>query len=251
MHSKHMYQGISALFIAAILWLLSSPATAYHRIKPSVAEWESWPDHCKGASHTFVRPPEGHSAPTLSKHEREIISKFGAWHYCHGYIMVQRLEANTHPSRREEYLRFSLEEIRFSLERAYPRTEPLAAAIAVTYARALRQAKKPKQALKLLDTYRKLHPSYPPLYTAYIALLFDNKQYADAIKILEEGNKATGDKVGQLQYFLGLAYFKEGQIEQARIYEQKARENKFWARALTRKLAAYDAKMALEAKKEQ
>ena len=90
----------------------------------------------------------------------------------------------------------------------------------------------------------KHHPRYAPIYTAYAAVYFDRKQYNPAIKVLEQGVKATDGKNGELHYFLGLAYFNAGRIHKAREHEKLARENNYPFRALTRKLAEHDAKTA-------
>jgi len=233
----------TSLKVVFIVWLalLSNSALALSRIQPTAIEWDSWPRLCKAAGHTNVEPPLGRSRPTISKQERALIWKVGGWHYCMGYLKVQRLELMTVTLNRKDLLRQALGDILYSFKRI-AKTEPWAAEMAVTYARALRLADKNDQAIEVLDEIKPLHPKYGPIYTAYTALYFDNEEYDKAVAVLEEGNRATGDSLGELQYFLGLAYFKSGNIEQARVYEQKARENEYPLRFLTRKLAEYDAK---------
>jgi len=136
-------------------------------------------------------------------------------------------------------LRSAMGDILYSYEKISLQ-EPLAAEISVTYARALRLAKKPEKALEALNKVRPLHPRYVPLYVAYTVLFFDAEDYPAAAAMLEEGNRQTGDRIGELQYYLGLAYFKSGRIDQAREYEQKARENGYPLRGLARLLAEHD-----------
>jgi len=222
--------------------VLSSSVTAYYKIQPTLVEWDSWPDYCKSAKYLFINTPQGRSKPKLTKKQTDLSGKHGIWHFCHSYIMVQRLELNTHPSQREKYLRQADEGIQYVLRQKPDLKEPMIADVVITHARLLRQQKEPEKALKLLDKLRSLHPTYLPIYSAYTALYFDKKTYAPLIALLEEGNKATENKVAEIQYYLGLAYLKAGDIENARIYEKKAREGGYPFRYLTRKLAEYDAK---------
>jgi predicted Zn-dependent protease len=145
-------------------------------------------------------------------------------------------------------LALAMDDMRFSYDKINKK-DPWAAEMAVAIARVLRLQHKPKDALELLDKTRKLHPEYPPLYTAYTAILFDEKDYAEAAKILAEGNQATGDKIGEIQYFLGIALFRSGDIEGARRFEAKAREAKYPLHRLTKLLADHDKKHAKKSAK--
>jgi tetratricopeptide (TPR) repeat protein len=165
----------------------------------------------------------------------------GGWHYCTGLIKLMRAERTWDPETRQATLKGAMGDILYSYEKISLK-EPLAAEISVAYARALRLAKQPEKALQVLDKVRPLHPRYVPLYVAYTVLFFDAQDYAAAVATLEEGNRQTGDRIGELQYYLGLAYFKSGQIEQAREYEAKARQNRYPLHGLARLLSEHDAK---------
>lgn len=228
--------------------LLSGIANAFNMIPVTPMEWDSWPRICQGMTTWTVVPPEGRKRPPLSQKEQDYIKSLGLWHFCQAYVRLQRLELKSVRNRRAE-IDFALDDIMYVYRQLDPREgrnarHPMFAPVGVAYARLMREARKRHQALEILDTVKKYHPSYPPMYTVYTALLFDQKQYRKAVEILEEGNRKTGDRIGEIQYFLGLSYLNIGEIEKARIFERKARENKYPFRALTRKLAAHDARQA-------
>jgi len=171
------------------------------------------------------------------------VFKLGLWHLCAAHIWVRRSELEINPVKRKTMAKKAFGDINYVKRQIGP-DHVIAPLTYRTLARAYRQFGERDKALKELDSVRKHHPSDPNLYSVYTAIYFDEKDYPKAIEILEQGNQATGDKIGELQYFLGLAYFYTDQIDKARIYEEKARQNKYPFRALTRKLAEHDAKKA-------
>lgn len=236
--------------IALAALLFSGIANAFNMIPLTPMEWDSWPRICQGMTNWTVVPPEGRKRPKLSQKELDYIKGLGLWHYCQAYVRLQRLELKSVRNRRAE-IEFAVDDLMYVYNQLDPRQgrnarHPMFAPVGVAYARLMREAGKRNQALELLDTVKKYHPKYPPLYMVYTAFYFDRGQYKKAVEILEEGNRKTGDRIGEIQYFLGLAYFNTGEFEKARVFERKARESNYPFRALTRKLAAHDAKEAMK-----
>jgi len=228
--------------------LLTGTSHAFSRVQPTAIEWDLLPDWCRSAGHTagddrsWKRPQGAQtSARKLSPAEGKLLWGIGGWHYCTGHIKVMRLESRPQRPDRDSLLKQAFGDINYSLSKISPE-EPWAAQMAVTLARAFRVAREPEKALQVLDKYRPLHPRYAQLYLAYTVVYFDQKDYHSAVEVLEEGNRNTGDRIGELQYYLGLAHFRAGNIEQARLYADKARNNRYPFKALARKLAEYDAK---------
>jgi len=235
----------SAIFTTSVF--LSMPAHAWDIPKSiSTIEWDAWPRICQGSQ--IIRGktsmPRDRTPPRLTKQEHQWSKKFGIWHFCTGYIHLLRAEANPDQRARKRILnKWVFQDLNWVPKGIKPE-HPLSPLVNTALARALRSVGQHEKAIEVLDKIRKHHPSDPNLYSVYTAIYFDEKDYPKAIEILEQGNQATGDKIGELQYFLGLAYFYTDQIDKARIYEEKARQNKYPFRALTRKLAEHDAKKA-------
>jgi len=224
-----------------------SPTTyAFYKATPTIVEWDALPDICKDPLRIGIEPPEGRAAIKHNSKQRGFATANGIWHTCHGFIWLHRLELNSYPKKRDIFQRNALGELGYTLRGLLPGSAdekfPFVAEWLVAHARALFQAKEYKKAIKQLDRARGLFPSYYPLYTVHATIHFNEDQTGLGIEILEEGIKATGDPVGELNYHLGLAYFKAGEIAKARTHEKVARERKYPFRFLTRKLAELDAK---------
>lgn len=229
------------LLSTAGLW---QSAHAFNRLTDVTSlEWQSWPRMCQGKSHHGIPIPKGLKAAPKTAEEGALMWAVGGWHYCVGWLKVQRVQTGHPSSIKGDLLRDALKDIEYSYSKI-DKKEPWAAEMATTKARALRLGKQHDAALKVLNDIKPLHPTYGPMYLGYSAIYFEQKDYAKAAEILREGNKATGDKIAAIQYFLGLSLFKSGQIDEARIYEAKARENRYPMRFLTRKLAEHDRKLA-------
>lgn len=208
-------------------------------------EWDAWPRMCQSepriprSGKTSI--PKNRYAPKQTKTERSWAKQFGTWHFCTGYIWLLRAEATTDRKKHKSFLsKGVLQDLNWVPRQIGP-AHPLAPLVDTALVRALRILGEYEKAIKILNELKVHHPGVPEIYTAYTAIYFDQKKYEQAVDVLEFGNKATNDKVLELQYFLGVAYLKTGDIESARIYEKKAREGGFPLFYLTRQLAKYDA----------
>lgn len=234
---------ISALLIGGQS-LLAPPAHAYSMPDSiSVMEWDAWPRLCKAVPRHTVPVPQNRSRPPMSEAETRMNRQLGFWHFCAGYIWLMRSELAVDPERSKALMQKGLGDIYYVQRQLKPK-HPLTPMVHAALARALRQVGEVDKAIELLDKTRKHHPGHAPLYTVQSAIYFDQQDYPKAVEILELGNQATGDRSAQLQYYLGLAYYRNEQIELAREYERKAREGGFPLRYLARKLAEHAARPA-------
>ena len=232
----------TAIFAAS--HFASTPAHAWAIPKSiTTIEWDAWPRICQGEPRLRKKTsmPRDRVPPAITKQESDWTTKLGVWHFCTGYIYLLRAQAAPNLEERKQLLRYSMGDLHWVPKQITP-DHPLAPMVSTALARGYSLIGESGKALEILEDLQKHHPGHPSIYSVYTAIYFDQKQYDKAIDILTSGNQATGDKVPELHYFLGVAYLKTGDIENARIYEKKAREGGYPFRYLTRKLAEYDAK---------
>jgi tetratricopeptide (TPR) repeat protein len=149
---------------------------------------------------------------------------------------VQRAELSIDPQEAEKLADSGLKDTGYSWTRM-PRTEPWAAEIAVTRARAYRILGDRDKAQESLDIARSIRPSYPTIYTVMSLLHFDEEAYDKAIEVLQMGNEATGGRSAEINYFLGLSYLNADRLEEARKQADIARSLGYPLDGLARKIA--------------
>lgn len=226
------------LVAIAILLAASGLALAARKIPVTTLEWDSWPRYCQAAGHTGVEPPMGRAKPQLSEREASLGWRIGIWHYCIGYIKVMRAELGILPRDRDAWADEAIGNLNYSYQKI-PKTEPWAAEMAVTIARAYRVLGKGDKAREYLEVARRMRPQYPQTYSVLSMLHFDREEYRQAADILEEGNEATGGRSAELNYFLGLAYVKTGEIEAAREQAKLAKSLGYPLDGLSRQITEH------------
>lgn len=224
-----------------VLVVLSSPVIgAYDDIRVTELEYDAWPRYCQAAS--FIKKPLSRNPPSYrSKREQYRADKAGIWHFCAGLVKIRRAElTSSSPKKMYKLAKTGVSGVRFSLDLVDIKTEPWAADMLVYMARGQRLMKQLDEAKKNLEIAIKYHPSYPQSYTMLARLHFDAKDYPAAIEDLSRGVAATNGKSGALQYYLGLAYVYNGDLEKAKEQERKARALNFPLKGLARKIAELD-----------
>ena len=226
---------IRQLSICSLVFLAGfSPACwAWKKVTPTQVEYNAWPDVCKSSQ--FLAIPPDNIRPKISEHDHKVLWASGGWHYCTGLLKVRRAELMPPTPEFRDYVEDALKDINVSFVKI-DKQEPWSAEMAVTAARAHRLLKETDEAEKFLKFARSQHPSYAPAYTASAMLSFDAKDYQAAIAILQEGINSSGDS-GELHYFLGLAYFYDGNIEEAKKYAESARSLGYPLTGLARKIS--------------
>jgi len=220
--------GWRALRLGLLLgaWLQVTPGHAFQRVDITPGEYERWPYYCQAAPHTKVTPPAGFQRPHLSDEDKAVSSAIGIWHYCIGYIKIQRAELYRNSDRGKELLASmgrDFADLRYSFDKI-DKSHPWAAEMAITLARGYRLVGKSEQALALLQQARARLPDYPLVYSVISSIYFDQGDYPKAAEVLEEGNRQTGGENPELNYFLGLAYAYDGQLDKAKRQAEISRE---------------------------
>ena len=234
----------STRILGLTLLVLSSRSFGFNSGNPTALEWNALPDHCRVENPRVFRAPPGANQHRLNEQDSKTRWIGGLWHYCAGLVKLMRAELGS-VRMTEGLANEIMGDIDHSLKgliNGGREGHPWTIEMLIAQARVKRLQRQREEALELLEQLRKEHPGFPAIYTTYASVLFDDKRYAEALPVLADGNRATGDQFPEIQYFLGLGYFRNGDITNARTYEKKAREGGYPFRYLTRKLAEHDAK---------
>tara|TARA_R110001583_G_scaffold154316_1_gene306001 strand:+ start:35388 stop:36125 length:738 start_codon:yes stop_codon:yes gene_type:complete len=238
---KNRCLGILGAPCAAVLlglgsWIVPIDlAYAYSKVEISEQEFDNWPGYCQAAPFTDVIKPPGRQRVYLTDKQRGLSGSIGIWHYCMGLIHVLRAERTMDPSGVDR----GFADLMYSYEKI-PKYEPWAAEMAVTIARAYRIKRNYKKAKEYLETVLINRPDYVLTYSVLAMLYFDQEKYIDAITVLVEGNANTEGKSAELNYFLGLAYLYNGDIDAAKKQEAIARELGYPLQGLAQKIAEHE-----------
>ena len=227
--------------LIALVLLVAWPGISYsfNKVEISKLEYQALPPMCANAGHLLLQPGIERRSPPLPEGQGQLIWDVGGWHYCNGLVKLRRAELAPRTIETMAIVKDAIRDMDYSLSRINPK-EPWAAEMLVAMARAWRILEKPDEAKKFLDIARKNHPSYPQTYLAMATLHFDKAEYTEAVSILKEGVAATEIPSAELEYFLGLAHFKDGNIEAARQQERRARSMGYPLTGLARKLTLHD-----------
>ena len=115
-------------------------------------------------------------------------------------------------------------------------SERWSAEMAVTAVRERSLLNGPCEAARYLKFARTRHPGYAPSHTATAMRRFDQKEGAAAIEVLQPGLDEAGDS-GELNDFLGLTYFWEGDIDTAKRHAESARALGYLLTGVAREIA--------------
>lgn len=226
-----------SFWILVLLAGFSPPTWAWKKITPTAVEYDAWPDICKSSQ--FLTIPPDKVRPIISEHEGEVLWSSGGWHYCTGLLKVRRAELMPRTSEMEDTVKDALKDINYSFEKI-DKDELWSAEMAVTAARAHRLLKQVDDARRYLKFAQDKHPEYGPTYMALAMLAFDEADYGSAIEALQTGLRFAEDHSGELHYFLGLAYVRVGDYENAKRQEHIARSRGYPLQGLARKIAQYE-----------
>lgn len=130
MKRARIYAGSMRLQAASLVAVLILPVTATAApLKPTPAEWATWPDFCraryvttalgKQSSYAAIYPPAGVQRWKTLLGDQTFLYLH---HYCYGLAWLQRARAATSEQQRTYMLRRAEDECRFTFERIPPTT---------------------------------------------------------------------------------------------------------------------------------
>lgn len=171
-----------------------------------------------GARLSFEVP---YSTQELAVARTEAEDNGGAWHYCMGLVWLNR--AATAPNDQERKFRYkmALNEINFTARKISP-ARPIYLEVQIHMARALYHNGSKDRSQNLL---LKLIREYPAATAARIELASQYrkaKNTAKAIEVLEQATQAEFERSADLNYFLGVYHFHEGDLASAKKYADQA-----------------------------
>jgi len=226
-----------------ILLLAAEGSSAATLLWPTPSEWANWPEYCR-AKYAYLRSSEtlefGPPVPS-SLFEKYETSLGRAWvfvhHHCASLAYLQRAQLALSPRDRNLALKKALEESRFTLTRI-PAELPIYAEIATHMGTVSRASGDSDAALRYYEMAIATHPEYAGGYQGSALILQDRGKNNEALKVLLEGNTATGGESAEIHYFLGMAYLKRQDFGHAVEHATRAYELGYPLPGLRNKLAA-------------
>lgn len=229
--------------LAVLAFLQPPPSAAATLFWPTAGEWASWPEYCR-AKYAYLRSSETLEfgppvSPSLFNKYEASLGR--AWvfvhHHCAGLGYFQRANLAGTANERTKALGKARDESRFSFDRT-PTQLPIYAEIATHLGTIARASKDSKAALRYFEIARQTHPEYPGGYQGAALVLQDDGKYDAAIEILLAGNEATQGSSAEIHYFLGMAYLKLNQLDEASEHATQAYSLGYPLPGLRNKLAA-------------
>jgi tetratricopeptide (TPR) repeat protein len=157
-------------------------------------------------------------------------------HYCAGIVFAERARRASNRGERRNDIDRALYEYRYSLART-PADNPMYAVIATDIGSAHQLDGNKAEAEAAFDMAIKTHPELGVGYQGKAMLYREQKRLDEALRILDEGNKATEGKSSEINYFMGLILFDVGSYEQARDHARQAYDLGYPLPGLANKLA--------------
>lgn len=146
----------------------------------------------------------------------------GGWHYCAGLVHIRRAKNPAATDYEvDASLHHAISEVQFTV-RNIEKKNPWYSEIGVTLGDIYKLKGEHKKAIESYNTVIGNFPLYGPAYSAKALLLKDQGKLTEAIKVLEGVDELVINNSAEINYFLGLFYFKLGKLQQASKYSDKA-----------------------------
>jgi len=194
--------------LAGLLLIFSLPRTSLAFFADET-DWATWSEMCHAR---YVVSGSGRDSEFATRIPRAIVHEWQArmgpaWyalhHYCYGLAEMGRYRRERDPQQRAFRLRRSVSEFTFALNRT-PREHPMYAEMSTQLGLTHRAQQQPEEAMRNFNDAIASHPEFAGAYEGKALLYRDSKEYSKARDVLLEGDKATGGKSADIQYFLGL-----------------------------------------------
>ncbi|MCT6699032.1 tetratricopeptide repeat protein [Rheinheimera sp. 4Y26] len=145
----------------------------------------------------------------------------GAWHYCAGLVILKRAQQTLDERKKAALYKKALNEISFTA-RKVPQHNPFYGEIKLNLARAQFSVGSFDKSSATLKTLLKELPSYLPAYIE-LARQHDKKgKTQEAIAILNSADEKHKQTSADLNYFIGIYYFKTNDYEKAKQHAKVA-----------------------------
>lgn len=213
------------VFLALLLLVLSNSVSAFNLVITE-REFNQLSRKCQlfynasliGRQSAFASP---FSAAELDAGHVEAEKTGGAWHYCGGLVWFNRALIAPSEDRKRYAYEQALAEITFT-SRKVPPDNPMFVEIKVAHAKALFLSNKAEASQAMLRDLLQRSPSMTPARLEYARQLRLAKNTKKAIEVLEAATPAEFNGSADLNYFLGVYHYHEGNFAKAHSYGSKA-----------------------------
>jgi len=145
----------------------------------------------------------------------------GAWHYCAGLVYLSRAALESSEAKKIATYKRALDEISFSARKVLP-DHRVYGEIHVNQAKAAYLTGDTAASRTMLEKLIAKMPTYTPAKIELARQLAKDKQLQDAIDLLLSVDPTVRDKSADLNYALGVYYFRLKNLDESSIYARKA-----------------------------
>jgi tetratricopeptide (TPR) repeat protein len=202
----------SVLIVAAIIILaFHAECSSALDFVPTESEWLVWPDYCRarymesGAGRDSIFSTRVGDAEVHRWESSLGDGWYALHHFCAGLAKTDRAAREPDKTKRGSRYNDAIYEFTFYIARTPP-THPLYAEAQVRVCLAEDSNNAMAEGLSNCDAAIRAQPSNPVGYTGKATVYRRHKQFTEAREVLDLGDKETGGKSAEIQYFLGLAY---------------------------------------------
>jgi tetratricopeptide (TPR) repeat protein len=145
----------------------------------------------------------------------------GAWHYCGSLVWFQRAMLAKDKTEKAFCYKQALNEVAFTAKKISP-TNPLFVEVQITNAKAFYYNGMAQRSFSLLHKLVSQFPEMTPVRLELARQYRAAKNTAKAIEILQQATAPEFARSADLNYFLGVYYFHEGNLTEAKKYGDQA-----------------------------
>lgn len=161
------------------------------------------------------------SQSELADGRREAEYIGGAWHYCGGLVWLNRAVLAPDERHKKYAYQQALSEINFTARKT-PVGNPMFTEIKVNYAKAMFLNGQSDRSQSLLNGLLAEFPNMTPARIELARQLRSEKQTKKAIEVLEQASSAEFKTSADLNYFLGVYHYHDGNLTAAKSYGDQA-----------------------------
>lgn len=145
----------------------------------------------------------------------------GAWHYCGGLVWLNRAIVAADPQSKKRAYSQALSEINFTA-RKIAATSYMYSEVRVNFARVLYYNKQHSRSRSVLNSLLQQNPSMTAARLEFARQLRAEKHTRQAIELLEKATAKEFEISADLNYFLGVYQYHEGNYTAAKKYGEQA-----------------------------
>lgn len=230
------------VLIALTGLLLATESSHAFNFTPTEAEWAAWPDYCKAR---YAKTNMGSGSIFASRVPPSDIERWNAelgdafkylHHHCAGLTYLDRAKLEGDPTQRKFLVGRSIAEHLFAYEHTPP-SHPMSGEILARTCLSYHEAGDRQKAMETCNSAIRVQPTVATGYGAKALLYRDENRDDLALKVLLDGDAATGGKSAELNYFIALLYVNRGQMANAQKHAAVAYANGYPLPGLRDRLA--------------